>query len=204
MKQIEIIHTRTIFDRRISESSRFQLKETRLRYERYDGTMSDEIVRLNLERGDSAAVLIHNQAKDVLLFTEQFRYPTYEKGPGWMLEVTAGMVDEGENPAETMRRELQEEIGYQVQSLQKISTFYVSPGGTSERIHLFYASVTDSDRTGKGGGLAREGEDIRTVALSVDEAIKMVESGEICDAKTMIAVQWLQLNRAKLRGNTEA
>ena len=192
-KRVEIIEQEEIFKKAI-----FRINQARLRHERYDGTMSDEMTRLNLERGDSAAALLHNQADDTVIFTEQFRYPTHAKGPGWILEVAAGSVESGEDPMETMRRELVEEIGYQVEKLRFISKFYLSPGGTSERIWLYYASIKPTDRVGAGGGVSYEGEDIRTVVIPYQEALMKIETGDIVDAKTIIALQWLKLNKAYL------
>ena len=105
------------------------------------------------------------------------------------------MVDEGESATDTMAREICEEIGYAITSLHNIATFYVSPGGTSERIHLFYTKVDGTDRVSVGGGLTREGEDIRVVRVPVTEALADLASGRIVDAKTIIALQWFALHR---------
>ncbi len=176
----------------------FRIQAARLSYEKYDGTMSDEITRLSLERGDSVAAVVHVTQENLLIFTEQFRYPTVSKGPGWLLEIPAGMIDGNEMPEAAMRRELEEEIGYTVKKLHPIHTFYLSPGGTSERIHLFYAAVSLSDSTGSGGGIAGEGENIRIVGLSVQTALAKMAAGEIHDAKTLIGLLWLQANRQTL------
>ena len=188
-KRVEIIKKEIAFQKYI-----FTVEEVHLRHELINGQMSDELIRLNLNRGDSVAALIHNPENDTILFTEQFRYATHEKGPGWLLEVPAGMLEKDEDPRAAMQRELIEEIGYSVESLQHISTFYLSPGGTSERIHLFYARVNPKDKTSHGGGLEKEGEDIRTVILSFEEARQKIVTGEIVDAKTIIGLQWLQLH----------
>jgi ADP-ribose pyrophosphatase len=99
------------------------------------------------------------------------------------------------DPAVTMRREIEEEIGYTVETLRLLNKFYLSPGGSSERIFLYYTSVTPKNKTKKGGGLAHEGEDIRLVSLKVDDALRKMDSGEIVDAKTIIGLQWLRANR---------
>jgi ADP-ribose pyrophosphatase len=195
--RVEIISKAEVFRKWI-----FRIEEVRLRHERYDGGLSREYIRLNLDRGDSVAAVVHDPAADVIMLAEQFRYPAYEKGPGWILELPAGVVDPSlnETPEQTMRRELAEEIGYQVQNFRHISTFYLSPGGSSERIYLYYAQVTPQDRTGSGGGVEQIGEDIRRVALAVDEALAMVRRGEIVDAKTIIGLQWLKENRSAPAG----
>jgi len=192
-KRVEIISKQEIFKKFI-----FRIEEAHLRHERFDGSMSQEIVRLNLNRGDSTAVVLHDKRADTLVMTEQFRYPTYEKGPGWLLELPAGVVEQGEDPADTMRREMLEETGYAVQTVRHIGTFYLSPGGSSERIVLYYANATPQNQVARGGGVISEGEDIRVLVLKVDDVLKKIASGEIADAKTMVGLQWLQLNRASL------
>ena len=192
-KRIEIIKETEVFKQAI-----FRVVAATLKFELYDGTMSDKLVRLNLDRGDSVAALIHDVQNDVLLMTEQFRYPTHEKGPGWLTEIVAGMVDTDEAPVDSMKREIREEVGYRVSSLQHIGTFYVSPGGSSERIHLFYSAVDQTDRVSNGGGKLSEGEDVRVMTKPVSQALEELDQGGIMDAKTMIALQWLALNRDTL------
>ncbi len=193
-KRVDIISQQTVFKKAI-----FEIIEARLRHEHYNGTMSDEIIRLNLNRGDSVAAIIHNVVDDTLLFTEQFRYPTYRgEGTGWLLETPAGMIDAADDdPRAAMERELVEEIGYSTQDLQHISTFFVSPGGSSERIHLFYARVQPTQQTESGGGVRSEGEDIRTVAIARKDALAKMMRGEIQDAKTLIGLQWLRMQQPR-------
>jgi len=186
-KRIEIQHKRLAFD------DGFKIEEAEVRFERYDGQMSDPVRRLVFERGDATAAILFNHDTQKVLLIEQFRYATYEKGPGWIQEIVAGMIKLDEEPEEAIRREIEEEIGYRVQQLTPIATFYVSPGGTSERIFLYYAEVGDSDRVSDGGGLVSENEDIRLVEYSKSDLVQAVLSGQIQDAKTLIAAQWLQL-----------
>lgn len=191
-KRVDIISKQKIFQKSI-----FQIEEARLRHERFDGSMSHEFVRLNLDRGDSVAALLHDQETDTVILIEQFRYPTYEKGPAWLIELPAGIVDQTDiTPEFTLQREIMEEIGYSIQSFHHISTFYPSPGGSSERISLYYASITPKDCVAKGGGLIESDEDIRRFSLTVDEAMLKIATGEIVDAKTIIGLQWLQLYRS--------
>lgn len=192
-KRVEIISKKEDYKRFF-----FRIEEVHLQHELYNGKMSDKLVRLNFDRGDSAAVVMHDYEADTVIMTEQFRYPTYEKGPGWILEIPAGTVESEEinDPTKTLRREIMEEIGYSVASFRKICSFYVSPGGTSERIHLYYAKVSPKDKAGKGGGVLSEGEDIRITSLKVNAALHKIDTGEIVDAKTIIGLQWLQLNRS--------
>ncbi len=179
----------------------FRVVEAQVKYMKYDGNMSESLLRLNFERGDSVAMLVHNNEDDTILLTEQFKYPTYdptgERGDGWIIEIPAGVVEKGESPEETAQRELAEETGYQVHELNYINTFYVSPGGTSERIILYYARVTRKNQVGEGGGLEEEGEDIKVMHIPFDKAIEMMQNGKIPDAKSILALQWLQLRRLK-------
>ncbi len=191
-KRVEIIGKEQIFKRAI-----FRIDEVHLRHERFDGTMSRELVRLNLDRGDSVAAIMHDREADTVILTEQFRYAAHDKGPGaWLLEIPAGTVEPGEDPADTMRREIKEEIGYDVERIKHLCTFYLSPGGTSERILLYYASVTPKQKTSQGGGLSEEGEDIRILTMKVNQALRKIDKGEIVDAKSIIGLQWLQLHRS--------
>ena len=190
-KRIQLIERKTLLDRLI-----FRVEEARFRQELPDGQWSEEIVRLHLERGDSAAALVHNTANQTLVMVEQFRYPTFEKGPGWMLEIPAGIIDprSGESPEETIRRELVEEIGYDIKNLERILYFYPSAGGASERVYLFYAQTSESSRINVGGGDSSAGEFLHVVDVPVQDAFRKVERQEIVDAKTIIGLQWLKLH----------
>ena len=186
MKKVIIDNKTRVFD------DFFKIEEAYLSYEKFDGSMSDSVRRLNFERGDSVAAMVLNIDTQRLILINQFRYPTCEKGPGWTSEVIAGMLSSGEEPEEAMRREILEEIGYRAGSLTHISTFYASPGGSSERIILYYAEVTNQDKIESGGGLIEEGEDIEIVETPLAEALVQMGSGQIVDAKTVIGLLWLQ------------
>jgi ADP-ribose pyrophosphatase len=169
--------------------------EAILRHERFDGSMSEPVRRLSLERGDAvAAVVLERESREVLL-TEQFRYPTQAKGPGWVVEAAAGVVADGEDPESALRREILEELGYRVAELERIATFYVSPGGSSERVTLYFAEVSVADRVADGGGLDDEGEDIRMVRLPLHQIDEALETNRFVDAKTIIGLMWLQQER---------
>ena len=189
-QSVEILDTSLVFN------DFFQIRQTKLRFLHFNGQISRPMRRLVFERGDSAAALLFNRETQKILLVNQFRYPTYEKGPGWLYEVVAGMIDENEQPEESIRREIREEIGYEANELTHIATFYVSPGGTSERIILFYGEVSNAGRVSAGGGLASE--DIQVVELALSELWEMLETGAIRDAKTLIAVQWLKFARSSL------
>ncbi len=177
----------------------FKLDQARFRHELRDGTMSDEVSRLLFERGDSVAVLLYHRARDAVLLVEQFRYPAYARGEeGWLLEAVAGILEADTTPLQIARREAVEETGYDIEDLVYLQTFYVSPGSCTERIHLYLGYVDAGRQVGAGGGLPDEHEDISLVWLALPEALRMIDSGEIRDAKTIIALQWLALR--KLQG----
>ena len=150
MKRVVIEKLSRIFD------DFFAIDEAWLSFERTDGTMSPVVRRLSFERGDSVAALLFDREEQAIVLVRQFRFPTHGKGPGWILEAVAGIVDEGESPEEAIRREVLEETGYRVDQLEHISTFYVSPGGSSERIGLYYAEVGRQDHVGEGHGVLRQ------------------------------------------------
>jgi ADP-ribose pyrophosphatase len=186
MDKVEIQSKRLIFN------DIFKIQEAILRYLRFDGKMSEPVRRLVFERGDAVAAIILNRDTQKVILINQFRYPTYDNGPGWMEEIVAGIVDPNETPEEAMRREIMEEVGFRVGELTHITTMYPSPGGSSERITIYYVELGNTDRIAAGGGLASEGEDIQIVEVALPELWRAVDAGEIMDAKTIIGVMWLR------------
>lgn len=176
----------------------FKVEEAYIQYELYNGEMSEATRRLNLERGNSAAVLVFNLDTQKIIVVEQFRYPTYQNGHGWLTEIIAGMIDPGETPDESIRRELQEEAGLNISTLEPICSFYPSPGGCSEMIYLYYAEVSgENAKYNKTGGLAQHGEDLISMEISLEEALNKIRNGEIIDAKTIAGIFWLENRRLK-------
>ena len=185
-KHYEIDSEETVFKR-----GPFKIVNATLRHKKTDGTMSETIQRMNFERGDSVAVLIYNASTDTFTFVNQFRYPTCAKNSGWVLELPAGKIDADETPEEAAIRETVEETGITPDVVHKVCTFYVSPGGTSERIHLYYSKISNNnDSSLTVGGLKTENEDIEIVRMSTYSAKTLLEHGLIIDAKTIIALQW--------------
>lgn len=170
----------------------FVVEEVRLRHEKLNGDMSAPITRLCLHRGHGVAIVLYEKESDCLIFTEQFRYPAYEHGPGWLIELPAGIVEANDDPIDTARRETEEETGYVVETsrLKYLYTFYLSPGGSSERITLYYADVTPQDMKADGGGLESEGEYVRVVKMPLSEVRAKMQEGEFMDAKTLVGLQW--------------
>jgi ADP-ribose pyrophosphatase len=183
--RVEIGSARAILD------DVFRVEEASVRFERFDGTMSKVVRRLSFVRGDSVAAILVNRRRGVVILIKQFRYPTCGSSSGWTIEAIAGTLQPDETPEAAMRREIEEETGYRIGDLIRIATFFVSPGGTSERVFLFQAEVGDSDKVAAGGGLAVEEEDIQVLALPFGALPAMLADGEIADAKTIIGLQWL-------------
>ena len=192
MKKVSIEQKRYIFD------DFFKVEEAYLRFEQFNGEMSPRIRRLNMERGNSVAIVILNKDTGNLILGTQFRYPTYQNGDGWTIEIIAGMVDPGETPEQTLRRELEEEIGLRIETFESLAVFYPSPGGSSEQVYLYYAEVSGEHAKYKQtGGLLSHGEDVKAIELSLQDALAKVKAGEIVDAKTIIGIYWLENRRIK-------
>ncbi len=182
--RVEVLEKGRVFEGFIS------LDRAVVRYERYDGSMSLPVSRLSVERGDAVGVLLYDPERDEVVLVEQFRYPAYAAGsPAWLVEIVAGTVRPGQEPLEVARAEVREEAGYAVDELQHLATCFLTPGGSSERVHIFAARVAIDERAWAGGGLADEGEDTRLCVYSREEALRLLRSGAIADAKTIIALQ---------------
>jgi len=192
MRKVEVIERRTLFD------DFFKVEEAKLRYECHDGRMSEPVRRLNFERSDSAAALVVNTERRTVYLAEQFRFPALDKAGGWLVELVAGMIDDGESPAGCIKREIQEETGFEVEAVEPIGEFFVSPGGTSERVFLFLAEVSDAARKSQGGGLVSENENIQVLEWTIDEFLAKAQSGQLKDAKTIIAAYWLRQNLSRI------
>ena len=175
----------------------FKVEEATLRHERFDGTLSRKVKRVNFERGDGVGVLMYSEQTEQILLVEQFRYPAYaniqRNGSGespWLLEIVAGVKDD--NGCAVAQREIMEETGVEhVCPLEHLTTFFVSPGGTSERIELYLARVTLGDDLLEHAGLTSEGEDIKTHLIPFADALQLVADGRIQDGKTIIALYML-------------
>ena len=185
-------------------SGRFGLDLVKFRHRRFDGTMSGERVWELFRRGRAAAVLPYDPYSDRLVLIEQFRLPALAAGMDpVMVEVPAGLCDAGEDPADTVRREAQEEMGLVADRLEKVGDFVLTPGGSDERCALFAGRVrapeAGADGLAGSGGLAAEHEDIRVRVWSAEQAIATAVAGGFANSVTTIAVLWLAARRAWLR-----
>lgn len=169
------------------------LRRTTFDYQHRDGHWTTE-QRETYDRGNGATVLLYDLEGGTVLLTRQFRYPVYvnDHPDGMFLETAAGLLDE-DDPETAIRREATEETGVRIGELEHVFDVYTSPGSVTERLHCYAAPYHPAER-GEGGGLAEEGEDIEVVELPFGEAVKMIDTGEIADAKTIMLLQWAALN----------
>lgn len=186
--------TAEIKSRKTVYKGRYNVDEYVFGYDRVAGRgRLEDVRRLVFERGDSAAALIHDVQRDVIVLAEQFRIATYDKGPGYILEAIAGSIEEDEEPEDCIRREMMEEVGYQAGKLFLVANGYVSPGSSSERIFLYYAPVLTSDLVNpKASGLAAEKEDIKRVEFTREDFLDRVDAAFFDDAKVMALGFWLK------------
>jgi ADP-ribose pyrophosphatase len=165
---------------------------------RDSGGETHRLKREIYHRTPAACILLYDIRRETVVLVRQFRLAACLEGySGWMVEVPAGLLD-GDHPEEAILREAMEETGYRVRGVRFLFKTMTSPGAITETVHFFAATVDTSDRVALGGGLASEHEDIEVLEVPLADAMAMVETGEIFDAKTIILLQWAMLNRASL------
>jgi nudix-type nucleoside diphosphatase (YffH/AdpP family) len=160
-----------------------------------DGTWTTQ-QREAYDRGNGATILLRDPTRDTVLLTRQFRLPAYLNGhpDGMLLEAPAGLLDGDDADAEmAILREAEEETGYRVDSVTRLGEYFMSPGSVTERVAFFTGAYRAEERVSEGGGVAGEGEDIEIVEIAFDEAIAMIERGEIVDAKTVLLLRLAQI-----------
>jgi len=147
------------------------------------------------DRGDGAAILLYNPTKKTVILTKQFRMPSYLNGnqTGMMIEVCAGMLDK-DNPEACIIKEAEEETGFKIKKPKKIFELYSTPGAVTEKIHYFIAEYNDQMKISDGGGLEEEHEEIEVLEINFEKTLSMIVTGEICDAKTVVLLQYAKLN----------
>lgn len=175
------------------------LKKTTFRYRRGDGSWQ-EMSRETYDRGDGAVMLLVDPARQVVLLTRQFRFAAYTNGhEGLLIEAAAGLLD-GADPTTRIRAEVEEETGYRIRDIRPVFRAFMSPGSVTERLHFFIGIYSEDDRISDGGGLREEGEDIERLELPLQSALDMIESGEICDGKTIMLLQFAALHLRPAKG----
>ncbi len=174
----------TVLQEKIVFNNKLIIEEARIKDEQ-----EQEYTRLRIKRQDASAVLLFNTVTNKIILTRQFRYPVADQVQEYLLEILAGKVDEGESPLEAAMREAEEETGYRINSenIRFLLSCFASPGYSSERFHLYYATVTPSDLQSQGGGLASENESIQLEEFDREKFKLMLRDGSIQDAKTILA-----------------
>ena len=177
----------------------FQINTYKFRHRLYNGGWSEVVTREMFERGHAVVVLPYNPQTDQLVLIEQVRLGALATSVSpWLLEAVAGMIDVGETHEAVARREAMEEAGLELGRLWPMLSYLSSPGGTTERIHVFLGELTHSVTTGVFG-LAEEHEDIKVHVVSEQTAQQLLQAGAIDNAATVIALQWLALHKAQVR-----
>lgn len=177
----------------------FRLDEYSISHELFAGGNSPLFTREIFERGVVVAVLPYDPRRGKVVLIEQFRAGAIDDADGpWLVECVAGVIDAGESEQQVALRECVEEAGCNIERLETISNYYVSPGGTSEHCSLF-CGIVDSEGVGGIHGLPHEHEDIRVMVIDAEQAYAWVRVGRIRSSATIIALLWLELNESRLR-----
>lgn len=171
------------------------LKKVTYEFEKEDGSRITQS-REAYDRGNGATILLYNPEQKTVILTKQFRLPTFINGndSGMLIEACAGLMDK-ENPEDCIRRETEEETGFQIKDVRKIFEAYMSPGSVTEILYFFVAEYSKSMKVTAGGGVDHEEENIEVLEFSIDRALGMIETGEIKDAKTIMLLQYVRLHK---------
>lgn len=171
----------------------YTLRKVTFEIQKHDGTWETQS-REAYDRGNGAAILLYNLAQKTVILTRQFRMPTYVNGnaDGMMIEACAGLLDQ-DNPEDCIRRETEEETGYKVRDVRKVFEAYMSPGSVTEILYFFVAEYSKDMQISAGGGLDHEQENIEVLEIPFAQALAMIENGEIKDAKTIMLLQYVQI-----------
>jgi len=177
----------------------FSITKYQIRFRLFEGGWSGPVLREVFERGRVAAAILFDPVLEQVVLIEQFRIGALKQnGTPWLLEIIAGVLEEGEDPEQLIKREIDEETGCSISNLIPICDYWSSPGCTSERVALFCARV-DASQAGGIHGLATEHENIRVKVVDVHEAFDAVNNGKINNSASIIALQWLQLNYEQVK-----
>jgi len=185
--QVKILSTQILSD------NWYTLKKITYEYVKKDGSRLTQ-TREAYDRGNGAVILLYNKDEKTVILTRQFRLPTFINGneSGMLIEACAGLLDK-DNPEDCIRRETEEETGYKVSEVRKVFEAYMSPGSVTEILYFFIAEYSKEMKVGDGGGVDHEEENIEVLEMSIDDALKMVDQGEIRDAKTIMLLQYIRL-----------
>ncbi|WP_339700578.1 GDP-mannose pyrophosphatase NudK [Algoriphagus aquimarinus] len=187
IKDIKLLKTEVLSD------NWYTLRKITYGYTKKSGEVITQ-TREVYDRGNGATILLYNQQQKTVILIRQFRLPTYTNGneTGMMIEACAGLLDK-DNAEDCIRRETEEETGYVVKDVKKVFEAYMSPGSVTEILYFFIAAYSKDMKVSEGGGVDHEEENIEVLEMPFDEALEMVSTGEIKDAKTIMLIQHLRL-----------
>lgn len=173
----------------------YTLRKITYDYQKKDGSWETQY-REAYDRGNGATILLYNKSNQTVILTRQLRIPTYLNGnqTGMMIEACAGLLDT-ENAEDCIKRETEEETGYQIKEVRKIFEVYMSPGSVTEIIHFFVGEYAKEMKIHEGGGLDHEQENIEVLEMPYEKAMQMITTGEIKDAKTIMLLQYAKINK---------
>ncbi|WP_026896796.1 GDP-mannose pyrophosphatase NudK [Daejeonella oryzae] len=183
-----------ILDTKVLSDNWYVLKKITYEYSKKDGTKLTQS-REAYDRGNGATILLYNKEQKTVILTRQFRLPTFVNGneTGMLIEACAGLLDK-DNAEVCIRRETEEETGYKITDVRKIFEAYMSPGSVTEILYFFIAEYSKEMKVSEGGGVEHEEENIEVLEFDIEKAMKMIESGEIKDGKTIMLLQYIKLN----------
>ena len=146
-------------------------------------------------KSDGVAILLYNPISKKVILSKQFRAPLYVHGisNGFCIELVGGAIDKNESPEIAVIRETEEEVGYKISKVKRVSTVFLSPGIVNEKVHLFVGQYSDENKTKNGGGVAAENEEIEVLETDFSKALQMIENEEIIDARTIMLLQYIQI-----------
>jgi ADP-ribose pyrophosphatase len=192
--EVELLKTEVLADRH------FRYELLTLRTETFAGKLSQPFKREALRSGTAVAVLLYDPAANQLVMIEQFRIAAYlnHLPSAWILECVAGMVDEGETNETAARREVTEETGCVVGRMEYAGAYLSSPGISDEMVTIYVGEV-DAVLAGGVHGQAGEGEDIRTIVFTVEEALAAADHGAVVNVMAQVALLWFARHGDGLR-----
>lgn len=187
-EKVKILNTEVLSD------NWYTLRKITYEYLKKDGTIETQS-REAYDRGNGAVILLYNKQQNTVVLTRQFRLPTFVNGneTGMLIEACAGLLDK-DSPEDCIRRETEEETGYRITDVKKIFEAYMSPGSVTEILYFFVAEYSKSMKVSEGGGVEQEQENIEVLEMSIQQALSMVDNGEIKDAKTIMLLQYVKLH----------
>ncbi len=184
-----------IINNEVLSANWYTLRKITYEFQKKDGSWQTQS-REAYDRGNGATILLYNKEQKTVILTRQFRLPTFINGnnTGMLIETCAGLLDK-DNPEDCIKRETEEETGYKIEQVQKVFEAYMSPGSVTEILYFFVAAYSKAMKISEGGGIEHEQEDIEVVEMPFNEALEMVETSEIKDAKTIMLLQYAALKQ---------